>query len=546
MPNINYGWFFTLSESAPIPTPITGLSGSDWEVGFTAIKASQDDGAKIYFSGGQGDEYRSVDRDVSFRKAATQIAIWRHPHWKNIPYHTTLRGEAASIRLDAEGHSGLFSESNGGTNVFFDIRQLGIISGNTNPFQMSKLKARTVSTDTIKADWDGNKVLNAAGTDFILRTEANANPTLADSGYELKLYDVSGNNNHVTLPASTTWQFISSVTLPTEVVAGSTGNVFEAPVGFTVEDVTIGGYSVPFTFNQADGTGTFDAPDMGDTVAGFPLFGETTQIQLIDNTNGNTAEVLTRWIPPSPYSYATFISNPDNTKVNNAYYQWSDPPLAGHQAIFDASKYTINSYGSLSVVTTEPSFEVTEYLNDGDLKAFQRSSSKSGEAPFDTTKPQISIPGENPLTIQQNSTFTAPTATVTDNGAQIGAVEGTGTVDTATPGEYTITYPGAEFVDSAGNVADDATLTVIVEEAAAMAKIDITSGTGLEDGDYRVMLWSGHTTNDPVIYDNVLPFVDGVASVTGLDAALVGQTIYGVAQHPTLGGIQIKKVAVNE
>ena len=70
-------------------------------------------------------------------------------------------------------------------------------------------------------------------------------------------------------------------------------------------------------------------------------------------------------------------------------------------------------------------------------------------------------------------TYTDPGATASDDqDGSLGSVTGTGSVDDETIGQYTITYPGAGVVDTAGNVADDATRTVnvVAEDAYPYSK----------------------------------------------------------------------------
>ena len=77
----------------------------------------------------------------------------------------------------------------------------------------------------------------------------------------------------------------------------------------------------------------------------------------------------------------------------------------------------------------------------------------------DTTAPVITITGGNTATVLQNATYTDAGATATDDVDGSVNVTTTGTVDTSTLGDYTITYTAT---DAAGNSAT-ATRTVTVE-----------------------------------------------------------------------------------
>jgi hypothetical protein len=71
------------------------------------------------------------------------------------------------------------------------------------------------------------------------------------------------------------------------------------------------------------------------------------------------------------------------------------------------------------------------------------------EAP-DTTPPVIDLIGANPLLLANGATYTDPGATVTDVVDGTRTITGTGTVNTAVAGDYTITY---NAIDAAGNAA---------------------------------------------------------------------------------------------
>jgi hypothetical protein len=73
------------------------------------------------------------------------------------------------------------------------------------------------------------------------------------------------------------------------------------------------------------------------------------------------------------------------------------------------------------------------------------------ETPADTTPPVITLIGANPLLIANGATYTDLGASVTDNVDATRTVTGTGTVDTAIAGDYTVTY---NATDAAGNNAD--------------------------------------------------------------------------------------------
>jgi alpha-tubulin suppressor-like RCC1 family protein len=92
----------------------------------------------------------------------------------------------------------------------------------------------------------------------------------------------------------------------------------------------------------------------------------------------------------------------------------------------------------------------------------------------DTQPPVINLIGANPLEIYKGATFSDPGATVTDNVDATRTITGSGTVNTASVGNYTRTY---NATDAAGNPAVQVTRTVNV---VLDPTID-TDGDGLTD-----------------------------------------------------------------
>ena len=88
----------------------------------------------------------------------------------------------------------------------------------------------------------------------------------------------------------------------------------------------------------------------------------------------------------------------------------------------------------------------------------------------DTESPVITLIGGNPLEVFKGATFSDPGATVTDNKDATRTITGSGTVNTATVGIYTLTYTAQ---DLGGNLALPVTRTVNV----------VLNPAGDEDGD---------------------------------------------------------------
>jgi hypothetical protein len=83
----------------------------------------------------------------------------------------------------------------------------------------------------------------------------------------------------------------------------------------------------------------------------------------------------------------------------------------------------------------------------------------------DTTPPQITLLGDNPLYIEQGGTFSEPGATAVDDrdGDVSARINVTGSIDTQSSGSYSLRY---NVVDNAGNNASTVTRTVIVRDTS--------------------------------------------------------------------------------
>ena len=90
----------------------------------------------------------------------------------------------------------------------------------------------------------------------------------------------------------------------------------------------------------------------------------------------------------------------------------------------------------------------------------------------DTIAPVITLVGEATLAVEQDATYTDAGATATDTVDGSVTVVTTGSVDTATPGAYTLTYTAT---DIAGN---EATVTRIVTVNQSQAALSVATLTG--------------------------------------------------------------------
>jgi hypothetical protein len=120
----------------------------------------------------------------------------------------------------------------------------------------------------------------------------------------------------------------------------------------------------------------------------------------------------------------------------------------------------------------------------------------------DTTKPVITLLGANPLLIANGASYTDPGATVTDNVDATRTIQGTGTVNTAVAGDYTITY---NATDAAGNAAIAVLRTVRVAAPLGTTYSGWLNGAGTSDAAFLDYVFGAATpgTLDPSLRPTV-------------------------------------------
>ena len=138
-------------------------------------------------------------------------------------------------------------------------------------------------------------------------------------------------------------------------------------------------------------------------------------------------------------------------------------------------------------------------------------------APVDNIAPIITLLGNSAITVSQGSVYVEPGASVTDNLA----VTIVGTVDTGTPGSYTLTYTAPS--DAAGNATTPVTRTVTVMVAPSYTY------------NFNVL---GNTFNDPT-----LTFVDGRTATANVSGTLSWSAADGITT-PAGGALQLPSVQI--
>jgi len=137
---------------------------------------------------------------------------------------------------------------------------------------------------------------------------------------------------------------------------------------------------------------------------------------------------------------------------------------------------------------------------------------------LDTSAPVITLIGANPLEIYKGATFSDPGATVTDNADATRTIAGTGEVNTATVGNYTLNY---NTTDAAGNPAVQVTRTVNV----------VLDPSGDEDGD--------GVSNGAESAAGTNPLVKNILRFQTIDMLALGKGNFSIAESNGGGGAPV-------
>jgi hypothetical protein len=247
------------------------------------------------------------------------------------------------------------------------------------------------------------------------------------------------------------------VSVPTSVAVGdfnldgnadlavTNGSIF--PVEVLLGDGT-GSFGPGKTFSSGAGpqsvaVGDFNLDGRPDLATANQLFGYASV--LINNCTSNTAPVaVCRNVTVS--AGASCTASVTAAQINNGS---SDPDG-------DSISLSLDNYGPFGL----DSHTVELIVNDSNGAS---SSCTATVTVVDQTAPTITLNGANPMTIECPYGFVDPGATATDNCAASVAVTTSGSVNTAVPGSYTITYSAS---DGRGNTATR-TRTVNVRDTIA-------------------------------------------------------------------------------
>jgi len=212
----------------------------------------------------------------------------------------------------------------------------------------------------------------------------------------------------------------------------------------------------------------------------------------------------------------------------------------------DSAKFVINSSTGVLTFVSAPDFEsptdvgannvydLIVEVSDGSLtatKAVAVTVTDVNETPADTTPPVITLIGDNPQLIANGAVYADLGASVTDNVDATRTVTGTGTVDTAIAGDYTVTY---NATDAANNAAIQVTRTVRVAGTYA----DWSGGSTLDSAGlakYAIGGASSLTANDGVKPTTALTggflVITAIVRTDNSSLTVVGQAVTDLANY---------------
>ena len=223
------------------------------------------------------------------------------------------------------------------------------------------------------------------------------------------------------------------------------------------------------------------------------------------------------------YTFATGTGDADNGAFNIS----GDSLRATNPLDFEAKPSS--TYSVLIQVTDAGGLTFTQQ--------FTITVTDVNETPADTTPPVITLIGANPLLIANGATYADPGATVTDNVDATRTIQGTGTVNTAAAGDYTITY---NATDAANNAATQVTRTVRVAGTYA----DWSGGSTLDSAGlakYAIGGASSLTANDGVKPTTTLTgeflVITAIVRTDNSRLAVVAQAVTDLANYASGTGV---------
>ena len=195
-----------------------------------------------------------------------------------------------------------------------------------------------------------------------------------------------------------------------------------------------------------------------------PKFEYTGQVVNEDEAKQHL-ETTRQELDETPPVITLLGSNPMSINQDASF---EDPGITVTDDYYDTDEIVITTSGTVDT-TTPASYTITYTATDG---ASNSATATRVIRVVDVTKPVITLTGDANIALTVGDIYTEVGATVSDNvDTNLQVVIGGTTVNTAIAETYTITY---NVSDTAGNVADEVTRTVIVSEAPDITKPVIT------------------------------------------------------------------------
>jgi hypothetical protein len=301
------------------------------------------------------------------------------------------------------------------------------------------------------------------------------------------------NNSNITVDTSTPGNYTVTYT-----ATDAANNSSQKTRTVTVQDTTppsisLTGGAVDVTVNQPYSEPGVSATDIVDGIVSVSDDSDQVNTSVVgqytitytatDAANNSSQTTRTVNVVPvndnTPPTISLQGENPYTTEAGVAY---SDPGASATDAV-DGSVSVSNNSGSAVNINTPGTYTVTYTATDAANNSSQTTRTVYVQ---DRTLPVINLDGNNPYIIEAGVTYIDPGSSATDtfDGSVSVSNNSGATVDTSTPGDYTVTYTAT---DAAGNTTTR-TRTVTVQDTTGPeinltnpGAITITAGTTYED-----------------------------------------------------------------
>ena len=327
----------------------------------------------------------------------------------------------------------------------------------TNPLTLE------VAQDATYTD-AGATATDASGTVTVVTT-GSVNPKVV--GEYTKTYtstDASGNVGTATRTVN-----VVDTTGPTITLTG--GTPFQAELSKT------GSFTEP-GFSTSDNAATAITESVTGSVD-LSVLGEYTRIYTATDVSGNSTSV-TRIVNVVDTTAPTITILGDNPRTVEADQggTYTDPGVTAEDEDSNALTFDTSSTVDLGVVG---SYVFTHTVTDQSGNA---ASAERTVTVVDTTAPNVTLVGSNPLTVEaaDGTSYNDPGATANDNAASAMTKSETGTVDMGVVGSYEVEI---SYTDASGNVSlkkrtvnvIDTTPPVITGDALVNTEVSQTAGS---------------------------------------------------------------------